>query len=181
MIKPDPMLAVALGLAVFPLAAGTKGPPPEGWQRAATTDSARLDGWPAGANVGVGCWRSQVVVLDLDVPGGGHRTTVRGADSFAAACAARGEPWPDTLTVATPSGGMHLYFRPPDGSVIGSTSGGKTRLGPGIDTRGPGAGGRGGYVVGPDSVVDGRTYTVAVDAPIAVLPHWIANLLGRRV
>jgi catechol 2,3-dioxygenase-like lactoylglutathione lyase family enzyme len=179
MNEPDPMLAVALGLAVFPLAAGTKGPPPEGWQRAATTDPDALAAWPAGANIGVGCWRSQVVVLDLDVPGGGHRTTVRGADSLAAACAEHGQDWPDTLTVATPGGGLHLYFRPPDGVVIGSTSGGKTKLGPGIDTRGPGGGGRGGYVVGLGSVVDGRTYAVAVDAPIAVLPDWIGDLLRR--
>ncbi|MGC4952990.1 bifunctional DNA primase/polymerase [Actinomadura citrea] len=176
----DPMRAVALGLAVFPLPAGAKAPAPSGWQRAATADPARIRAtWPTGANVGVGCWRSNVVVLDLDVPGAGHRTTVAGADSLAAACAAHGQPWPDTLTVATPSGGRHLYYAAPKGVVIGSTSGGKTALGEGIDTRGPGAGGRGGYVVGPGSIVDGRAYEIERDRPMSVLPDWITDPLTR--
>ncbi|WP_407924523.1 bifunctional DNA primase/polymerase [Actinomadura physcomitrii] len=50
---------------------------------------------------------------------------------------------------AITSGGRHLYYRAPQDVVIGSTSGGATPLGAGIDTRGPGAGGRAGYVVGP--------------------------------
>lgn len=176
---PDPMRAVALGLAVFPLPPGAKAPAPPGWQRAATADPDRIRAsWPTGANIGVGCWRSNIVVLDLDVPGGGHRTTVRGADSLAAACDAAGEPWPDTLTVRTPSGGRHLYYAAPAGVVIGSTSGGKTALGEGIDTRGPGAGGRGGYVVGPGSIVDGRAYEIVQDGPMAPLPAWIARMLA---
>jgi hypothetical protein len=175
---PDPLAAAARGLAVFPLPPGAKAPAPPGWQRAGTTDPARLaEAWPYGANLGVGCWRSRVVVLDLDVPGHGHRTLVRGADSLAAACDAAGEPWPHTLTVATPSGGRHLYFTAPD-VVIGSTSGGKTALGAGIDTRGPGVGGHGGYVVGPGSIVDGRRYEIARDLPIAPLPGWITALLA---
>jgi hypothetical protein len=176
---PDPLAAVALGLAVFPLPRGAKAPAPRGWARAATADPARLAGWPTGANIGVGCWRSQVVVVDLDVPGPGHRTLVRGADSLAAACERAGQPWPHTLTVATPSGGAHLYFRAPGDVVIGSTSGGTTALGEGIDTRGPGAGGRGGYVVGPGSTVDGRAYTITQHVPIAPLPDWITALLAR--
>lgn len=181
MTAPDPLAAVARGLAVVPLPPGAKAPMPPGWQRNASTDPDHVRAtWPRGANIGIGCWRSQVVVLDLDVPGPGHRTTVAGADSLTAACAAHGEPWPDTFTVATPSGGRHLYFRAPaDGTVIGSTSGGKTPLGPGIDTRGPGAGGRGGYVVGPGSIVDGRRYEITRDLPIAPLPAWITTLLSR--
>lgn len=176
---PDPLAAAALGLAVFPIPPGAKAPAPPGWQRAATADPGRiLDVWPAEANIGVACWRSQLVVLDLDVPGPGHRTTTSGIDSLAAAAAAHDEPWPHTLTVRTPSGGMHLYYRVPDGAVIGSTSGGKTALGEGIDTRGPGAGGRGGYVVGPDSAVDGRRYRIEHDVPIAPLPGWIAAVLA---
>jgi Bifunctional DNA primase/polymerase, N-terminal len=116
--------------------------------------------------------------VDLDVPGGGHRTRVRGADSLTAACAAHGQPWPDTFTVATPSGGQHLYFTAPPDVVIGSTSGGTTPLGEGVDTRGPGRGGRGGYVVGPGSVIDGRRYEVTRDAPLAKLPAWITYLLA---
>lgn len=178
--EPDPGRALALGLAVFALPPGAKEPPPAGWQRAATR-TPDLASWPPGANIGVGCWASQIVVLDLDVPGGGHRTRVDGAESLATACAAHGQPWPHTLTIATPSGGRHLYFRaPPGGAVVGSTSGGVSPLGEGIDTRGPGAGGRGGYVVGPGSIVAERAYQVERDVPMAVLPAWITALLAQH-
>jgi hypothetical protein len=68
----------------------------------------------------------------------------------------------------------------PAGRIIGSASG-TSPLGPGIDTRGPGRGGRGGYLVGPGSVVDGRTYALDRDLPIAVLPGWLADLFDRPV
>lgn len=178
---PNPLAVAARGLAVFPLPPGAKRPAPTGWQRAATSDPGRIRaGWPTGANIGVGCWRSGVVVLDLDVPGPGHRTLVSGADSLAAACRQHGRPWPETLTVRTPSGGRHLYYAAPEGVVIGSTSGGTTALGEGIDTRGPGAGGRGGYVLGPGSRVGGRAYTVVQDGPMAPLPGWIAEMLAMH-
>ncbi|CNF63168.1 Uncharacterised protein [Mycobacterium tuberculosis] len=72
-----------------------------------------------------------------------------------------------------------MYYAAPEGVTIGSTSGGKTALGAGIDTRGPGAGGRGGYVVGPGSVTDGRAYEIVQDGPMAPLPAWITALLAR--
>lgn len=59
-----------------------------------------------------------------------------------------------------------------------SVSGGRSRLGPGIDIRGPGRT-LGSYLVGPGSVVAGRGYDVAVDVPIAPLPGWLAALIGR--
>ncbi|GAA3760812.1 hypothetical protein GCM10022402_43320 [Salinactinospora qingdaonensis] len=79
-------------------------------------------------------------------------------------------------TTATPSGGMHLYFRALPGRVITSVSGGRSRLGAGIDVRGPG--GRGGYLVGPDSVVNGRSYAITHDAPIQLLPDWLTDQLA---
>jgi hypothetical protein len=35
--------------------------------------------------------------------------------------------------------------------------------------------------VGPDSLVDGRRYTIADAAPIAQLPEWIADILAARI
>lgn len=175
---PDPRVAVALGLAVFPLPPGGKEPPPPGWQTAATR-TPDLAAWPEGANIGVGCARSGLVVLDLDVPGNGHRTRVDGAATLAAVCERLGHRWPRTLTVATPSGGSHLYYRAPAGVMIASVSGGTSGLGEGIDVRAPGTG-RGGYVVGPGSVVGGRRYEVAADEPVAPLPQWLAAVLSRR-
>lgn len=101
---------------------------------------------------------------------------VDGVASFEAACAAHGQPWPDTLTVQTPSGGQHLYFR--TSRPIGSTSGGRSGLDPSVDTRGPGQR-RGGYLVAPGSTVAGHPYTLTRDTDIQPLPAWLAALLDR--
>ncbi|MFI9587814.1 bifunctional DNA primase/polymerase [Streptomyces sp. NPDC052236] len=97
-----------------------------------------------------------------------------------AALAARvGEDWPDTLTVRTPSGGLHLYFRAPGDCTVASVasvSGGRTALGLGIDVRGPGRR-SGGYLIGPGSAVNGMPYAITRDVPILELPGWIAERL----
>ncbi len=79
--------------------------------------------------------------------------------------------WPLTFTVATPSGGRHLYFTAPAGRAIGNKP-----LGPLIDVRG-GGDGNGGYVLGPGSVLNGRAYEVIDDQEPEPLPGWIADLL----
>lgn len=171
---PDPRVALHHGLAVFPIAPGGKLPAERGWQRTATTDPRKTDRWwRPGDNIGVGCWRSAIVGLDLDVRGGADGTA-----ALAAACAARNQPWPRTLTVTTPSGGCHLYFASPPGRLV-TTTNGRTPLGSGVDVRGPGRGGRGGYLIGPDSLVGGRRYTVTTPAPPAPLPGWLTDLLAH--
>jgi Bifunctional DNA primase/polymerase, N-terminal len=77
------------------------------------------------------------------------------------------------LTVATPSGGLHLYFTVPATMVVPSVAG----IWPG-DTRGPGMR-LGGYLAGPGSVVGDRRYEIARDDPIAELPGWLAALVAR--
>jgi hypothetical protein len=172
---PDPAAAAALGLAVFALPPGSKDAPP-GWHQRATRNLAELARrWPAGSNIGVSCRASGMVGVDLDRHAGG----ADGVAGFAALCEQLGESWPDTLTVATPNRGLHLYFRAPPAVPIGSTSGGVSPLGPGIDTRGPGRR-TGGYLVGPGSVVDGRRYTVVRAGPIASLPTWLSVRLAER-
>ena len=61
----------------------------------------------------------------------------------------------DTLTVRTPSGGLHLYYRGP--SVACSAG----KLGDGLDVRG-----HHGFVLAPGSVVNGGHYTILHDAPV---------------
>ncbi|QUI36312.1 bifunctional DNA primase/polymerase (plasmid) [Streptomyces alfalfae] len=166
--------AAGRGLALFPLPAGGRVPAP-GWHDQTTTDPAALVQLLAdGANTGVGCRASRVVALDLDVHGDDD-----GPGVLAALAERFGQAVPDTFTVATPSGGQHLYFRVPEDCTIGSVSGGRTPLGPGIDVRGPGRR-RGGYLVGPGSVVAGRPYVIAHDVPVAPLPGWIGALLAPR-
>jgi hypothetical protein len=83
-----------------------------------------------------------------------------------------GQPWPGTLTVATPHDGRHLYFRIPPGTAAAST----ISRWPGIDIRPPGYR-TGGYLAGPGSVVDGAEYVIDRDVAAAPLPRWLASLL----
>ncbi|MFE9007509.1 bifunctional DNA primase/polymerase [Streptomyces sp. NPDC007875] len=165
--------AVWRGLAVFPLPAGGRVPEP-GWQQLATLDEDVLpELFDGGRNVGIACRASAVVVLDLDVHHG-DGPVHNGAATLRAQIDAQGlTDWPDTFTVATPSGGLHLYFRVPADCTIGSSSG---ALGPGIDVRGPGRR-SGGYLVGPGSLVGGLPYLVEHNVPVAPLPDWIADRL----
>ena len=74
----------------------------------------------------------------------------------------------------TPNGGLHLYFKQPNGEALGN---GRGSLPPGIDVRGAG-----GFVVGPGArLPDGRGW-MAVPGRAAInhappLPHWIADML----
>jgi hypothetical protein len=166
---PDPAVALAAGLAIFPLPPGEKRPEP-GWSHRITRNPAVARHWPAGSNIGVACRASGVVGLDLDQ----HPGQPDGARQYTALCRQHRQEHVQTLAVRTPSG-LHLYYRGPAGVTIYSTSGGTSPLGPGIDTRGPGRK-SGGYLVGPGSVVDGRPYRV-IGGPLAELPAWLVCLL----
>jgi len=71
---------------------------------------------------------------------------------------------PATLTVQTPSGGQHRYFRCPPGHKA-KLALGKNGLGPDVDLPN--------YVVIPGCIVDGKPYTITNDVPMAVAPEWI--------
>ncbi|MGW4124445.1 bifunctional DNA primase/polymerase [Nocardia sp. NPDC004711] len=86
--------------------------------------------WCEGDNIGIACRASRIVGLDLDVDGDG-------AGSLAALACELGRDWPDAFAARTPSG-RHLYFRVGPGCTVASVSGGRSRLGSGIDVRGPG-------------------------------------------
>jgi predicted P-loop ATPase len=88
--------------------------------------------------------RSGVIVVDIDVKGG--------VDGFAEWEAFYGVEWPETLTVDTPSGGVHLYFKWPGFPV------GNRKLGKAIDIRGDARAEDGlAYVIGPGSLGFERT------------------------
>src|SRR5579872_6167850 len=137
-----PSELMARGFALFPLRPGTKVPAvPRDWEHAATTSPLRLrqlTGDPH-ANHGIACGPSDLVVLDLDVAKGDEEAADGATDGWRVLldlAAAHGEELPRTFTVQTPSGGRHLYFRPP---VQGPTPRNTVRrLGPLIDTRGAG-------------------------------------------
>jgi hypothetical protein len=169
MLTADITALLDRGLALFPIPAGTKVAPP-GWHELATTDPGVISSWPTGGNVGVACRPSRIVGLDLD-----RKDDVDGVDTLQAVCAAARRLWPDTFTVTTAHGGLHLYFQAPADTIIPSV----IARWPGIDIRAPGRR-LGGYLVAPGSVVDGQPYTITVDAPIAPLPPWLTTRLASR-
>ncbi len=155
---------------------------------AATTDSEQIERWfqhaPA-ANVGVNTDFSRLVVLDLDCkdqPPASAAADVpdrvgTGLEAIEAIIFAEGASWPETLTVATPSGGRHLYFQRPDDLAVTSDATG--RVGHQIDIRA-----EGGYVVAPGCALSQPSEDMASayrrvsdTAEIAPLPDW----LTRRV
>jgi hypothetical protein len=124
----------ALGLHVFPVAAKA---PLVKWRDESTLDKAIIEEWWRqwpDAGIGVDCGKSGLVVVDLDVKNG-----VDGVVGWKELNRGRA---PATYYSVTPSGGLHLYYRDPDGKYRNSAS----QLAPGVDVRGVG-----GYVVAPGS------------------------------
>lgn len=168
------------GWPVFPLLPATKRPRPEltAWEEKATLDQGRIERWwtrHPDDNIAIATGPARLVVVDLDHAGPDEQPpadwpgATSGADVLAALAHQHGQGVLVTWTVATPSGGRHLYYRAPDGPPLRNTAG---RIGWKIDTRAVG-----GYVVGAGSIVDGRRYEVVGDRPPAVLPTWLARLL----
>jgi bifunctional DNA primase/polymerase-like protein len=199
----DSALAAAeRGWHVFPLRPGAKVPALHGydrclrtgacqtrhvgWEQRATTDSDRIrSAWSAGPfNIGLACGPSGLVVIDLDTAKPDDQPPewvadspgVRdGQDVLAVLAEQLGEQLPaDTYTVATRSGGIHLYFTAPGGVRLGNTAGERGRgLGWKIDTRA-----HGGQVVAAGSIVGGRAYRVLDGRDPAPLPDWLADRLA---
>jgi AAA domain/Bifunctional DNA primase/polymerase, N-terminal len=156
---------IGRGLRVFRIARGTKNgfidrdwahrQLDDGFDAFEAFDAAAM---PDKYNVGVATGASGLVVVDVDVKDGVP------VETKLAALAAE---WPHTLTVRTPSGGLHLYF-----DACGQKFG-QRPLAHGVDIRATN-----GYVLGPGSAIGGKAYDVEVDAPIAPLPAWLAERLN---
>jgi Bifunctional DNA primase/polymerase, N-terminal len=165
--------AVARGWSVFPVYPYSKRPAILDWPNRATTDLNQLSRWWAAApyNIGIACGAASLVVLDLDADpiDGGEA----GVEALALLAEHAAQTVPDTLTVATPSGGRHLYFTAPAGAPIRNSA---SRLGRRIDVRADG-----GYVLGAGSArrINGRrvVYRLIRDMPVAPIPGWITAAL----
>jgi putative DNA primase/helicase len=166
------------GFEVFPLKPFLKIPATGDGFKSATTDIDTLKQWFAsGANYNLGLKTGGgVVVIDIDTKDGDGMAELAGVEMRLGAL-------PETLTITTPSGGQHLYFRYAKELDIRSSA---KQLAPNVDVRA-----NGGYVVVPPSRTDtnadpkGRTatgdYTIAKKLPIAELPSaWLDALLHKR-
>ena len=143
----------AAGWPVFPCKPGEKVPHgllvPHGVKDASTAVDRITFWWSRSplANVAIATGDPGPDVVDLDVTAGKP-----GRHSYARLRAA-GLLEGAELVIATPSGGRHLYY-----AGTGQGNGSIPRHG--VDFRG-----RGGYVLAPPSVVDGKPYTVVETVP----------------
>ena len=140
---PSALSCAARGWPVFPCRPGEKTPATTHGCKDATTDATQIRAWwerTPNANVAIATGHPGPDVLDIDVKHGapGWKSLNRLIRAELATGAG--------AYVKTPSGGLHLYFQ-------GSDQHNGTLRAYGIDFRS-----RGGYVLGPPSVVDGRPY-----------------------
>lgn len=173
--------ATTHGMRCFPLVPDDKRPAVRDWEHRASADPRSIDDWPRRTTgYGVACGPSGLYVVDCDTrkpdtppPPAEAADADTGYEALLLLAGDSGrEMLRDTLTVRTGRGGFHLYYQAPDGADLGNTAG---RLAWLVDTRG-----RGGYVVGPGSVVGGRSYEVIDWSAPAVLPAWILEALSAR-
>ncbi len=139
-----------------------------GWEQRATTNHSRIErAWDRRSfGIGIACGPAGLIVIDLDIPKTGGIT---GAEALRSLEAEHESELPGTFTVATPSGGRHLYYRTPKGTMFQNTA---SRLGPRIDTRATG-----GYVAAaPTQTVHG-SYLIIDDQRPVELPEWFSKLL----
>ena len=166
------------GFKLFPLVPGEKRPMVSQWEQRATNNPAWLEKWPARAGIGVATGPSGLVVVDLDthgnIPAGStwDQAGIRdGLDVFATLWERHspGTSMFDTLTVTTPSGGLHLYFRAPRATQVRNSA---SKVAPMVDVRGTG-----GYVVIQGELPNGRYQPSGSPADIHPLPTWLTGLV----
>jgi hypothetical protein len=170
----------AHNLRAFPIKSGRKKPPCFANNlNLATNDMARLKQWSRDPrwyapghplNWGVSVALSGYVVIDVDEKPGKN-----GAATFERIGLLHGG-WPRTLTVRSPSGGHHLYYR--QTNAVRFVTGKQDIFGPESHIDAPG------YVLTAGSVLDASNeypgpYTIEDDAPIALAPDWLAGYLGH--
>jgi len=159
----------------------------------ATTDVETITAWwrkwPH-AMIGVSVGRAGMIVIDFDPrieeicdDDTGEVVDVREftlEDLKAELEAQMGCALPVGLAVRTPSGGVHVYYRMPEGAPIGN----RGNLPQHIDVRG-----KGGYVVVPPSICDGDEKNAAgpyrwlrgnADAPVIELPEQLVEILRSQ-
>lgn len=145
-----------------------KRPRIRGWSNGeASTDPEQLAAWFNGwryrdchAGVLTGP-RSGLLVVDLDVSGAAN-----GIASLRQLEREHGEQLPTGFQVATPSGGVHLYYRYPEGVEVPTTA--NTRLG--IDVRAA----VNGFVVAPDTWTERGLYAPKT-GDLFELPAWFVE------
>lgn len=156
---------------VFPLHPGGKMPrTPHGFKDA-STNPEQIDlwwqRWPE-ANYGIATGGAKrLLVIDIDVKNGAP-----GMATLAVLEEKQGLI--DALRVQTPSGGLHLFTTVPEGIALFSSSANRDL---GVDIRC-----EGGYVVGPGSVIDDKTYEI-IEGDFGAIPEaapWLIEWVSQN-
>ncbi|OAR24313.1 DNA primase [Streptomyces sp. ERV7] len=127
--------------------------------------------WATGYGIACGTPPHHLIGVDLDV-----KNDVDGIANFQRLTHDHGFTVPATVSVTTPSGGLHLWLRGPAGRTVPNSAG---RLAPGIDVRGSG-----GYLVGPGSITVRGQYVRTPGTerhPIVEAPDALLLLLAPAV
>ena len=180
-LKEAALILAGRGVPVFPCDPAPSGPHAKapmtkGGFYAATVDETvvtwwwderpdALIGYPTGR-------RTNVLVVDADVPGHGHAEDEDGIEAWRAL--ERKNDKVRTRTHKTAGGGLHLIFAYDEKRPVGTSKG---RLPPGLDVRGDG-----GFVILPPSrLEDGREWRVDLDEHPADAPSWLLDkILGEE-
>ncbi len=149
---------------------------------AASTEEAlireRFDRFPD-SNLAISTGPANLVVIDLDVNKSGEEPPtpyntpgiVNGWDVFALAVEKYGAQWPgDTLNVMTPSGGLHIYWRLPQGLVVNPSA---KKFGWQVDVRAAKS-----YIIAPTSSTAAGAYRRIGDVlQPRMAPDWVLHHL----
>lgn len=200
--------AISRGFSIFPVEVRGKRPHRDAgeWGRTSTKDLLSVIRYWSSvpANIGVACKPSGLLVVDCDTAKtdwnlrgtdweyvhGAYGARVDGVDLLDEVAYKRDADPIDpqsTYSVQTGSGGLHLYFswpahwpKPSQASIVKGV----------IDVRNSG-GEHGGYVLGAGSITDdevardgtvkpGGVYEVVSDAPVALTPGWLFELVREK-
>lgn len=177
MIQTDILLAAAVtyaswGWPVFRLIPGGKKPLPRthGYLDATSDVPTVVAMWrqTPDANIGIATGKAAGIwVLDVDTKDG-----KQGMRSLGQLCSLTAHRIMNTATAKTYSGGLHLYYRYPEGREIDRRIGAFKRLGmPDLDVIG-----NNGYIVAPPSVVGDGGYGWLTDDLVDTPPELLAAL-----
>lgn len=156
------------GFWIFPLRPGSKLPAIKAFTEQATRDPAKIKNWWASKNYNIGIATSKfdqfeaLLVLDIDEAG-----KKNGEKELLALLSQENLRLPVTFSVKTPTGGKHLFFK--NESPLKQ---GVNVLAPGIDTRS-----KGGYAVGPGSIISGEKYVEMNRNKVVPVPEWLKQKL----